>query len=731
MPLAGKKSTEELGSAIDTLFMARTGAEYVLLAALVGVFLWRGFIPGWRSLNSDFPNYYLAARLYRQGYTLDRIYEWIWFQRQKDHEAIEQSLVGYVPNPLFAALVVLPLSWHSPLEAKRCWLAANLLLLLLTIHLLTCMTGLGLRRIGILCFLAVVPLRGNFLMGQHHVLILFLLSLGAYLYLRGAFARSGMVLALAAALKIYPALFVLYFLRKQRWRAVLGLVAGCCCLGMAHVALWGLEPSRALLLEVLPRAIKGEEIDPYSATWNSLPALLRRLFISEPELNPCPVAHLPTLYAVLQPVFSGLILVSFLWLMCSRGNQTNEERFEWGACVASLLLLSPHPASYQFCALVLTAVLLTAYLLGVGERGRAKWLVILYTLVCLPLQHFSPSFPSGWRTLLAFPRLYAMIALYLFLFRIRPGSTTRFAGRLRSNEARAFGVILLVMIAGGVWSNVRHFKGQFENYSRRLVVTPESLLAAEPATADGKVLYTTIAQRRYVIASSDHASPAHFTLADDAFHPTLPLNSSSLWVELASTSSRVVRFPFDGVVRIDSASLQIPNAEQPVVSGDGKVLAFLRETSGRNSLWIKTLHSGSMGPFEGERKLVDATYNVSEASLFPDGRIAFAAQPHSGSRLFVVDPVSRRISPLTNGRIRVRYPAVSPDGQWLAYSQLDRGNWQLYIAKVPITEHQRLTSAECNSTMPAWLPDSKTLVYSTDCGRGLGLTALARIRAMP
>jgi Tol biopolymer transport system component len=42
-----------------------------------------------------------------------------------------------------------------------------------------------------------------------------------------------------------------------------------------------------------------------------------------------------------------------------------------------------------------------------------------------------------------------------------------------------------------------------------------------------------------------------------------------------------------------------------------------------------------------------------------------------------------------------------------------------------------LTRADCNSTSPAWRPDSKRVVYATDCGRGLRVTALAEIRAVP
>ena len=85
-------------------------AESLLLLVLVSAFAWKAFIPAWRSLNSDFPNYYLAARLYRQGYPIERVYDWVWFQRQKDHAGVERPHVSFDPNPPTCVLPVLPFS---------------------------------------------------------------------------------------------------------------------------------------------------------------------------------------------------------------------------------------------------------------------------------------------------------------------------------------------------------------------------------------------------------------------------------------------------------------------------------------------------------------------------------------------------------------------------------------------------------------------------------------------
>jgi hypothetical protein len=68
-------------------------------------------------------------------------------------------------------------------------------------------------------------------------------------------------------------------------------------------------------------------------------------------------------------------------------------------------------------------------------------------------------------------------------------------------------------------------------------------------------------------------------------------------------------------------------------------------------------------------------------------------------RLFVVDQSGKSSS---LGTEEVRYPAVSPDGHWVAYSQLQSGNWHLWLRDLRNGQTNRLTEAGCNNMEPAW-----------------------------
>src|SRR5579884_2097742 len=51
----------------------------------------------WKMLNTDFPNYYLGARLAREGIDTSRMYEWTWIQRQKDYASLDIRVIGLLP----------------------------------------------------------------------------------------------------------------------------------------------------------------------------------------------------------------------------------------------------------------------------------------------------------------------------------------------------------------------------------------------------------------------------------------------------------------------------------------------------------------------------------------------------------------------------------------------------------------------------------------------------------
>ena len=133
-----------------------------------------------------------------------------------------------------------------------------------------------------------------------------------------------MFLAAGAALKLFPALFLILFVWRQDWRSAAGLVLGVAVLATISVALFGAPVHWVFLIEVLPRALHGDMVGPYSLQWNSFSALWHHLFLFEPELNPSPLLNSPVLYALAQATTAVMLLFSFL--LATSGNQCETHR---------------------------------------------------------------------------------------------------------------------------------------------------------------------------------------------------------------------------------------------------------------------------------------------------------------------------------------------------------------------------------------------------------------------
>lgn len=698
----------------------------VLVVFAVG-FVVKGFIPAWTHLNSDFPNYYLVARLYRAGYPLERVYDWIWFQRQKDHLGIDQGLVSFIPSTIPSALAVAPLCSLPPLAAKQCWLVLNVVLLLFTGFLLGRMTKLRSERIALVVLLAWIPLRNNFLFGQMHIVVLFLLTLAAWLFFTRSHFLSGITLAIAATLKIYPALFLIYFAWKRQWRASAGLVVGVVGAVIGSIYLFGKDVCWLYAVRVLPAGLRGESLDPYNPAWNSWTALLRRLFVAEPELNPTPVAHLPWLYALLHPLIHGFILIMFLWAIGSHQRDTERTKLEWAAFVFLLLFLSSQPGSYHFVALILTGALLLEYLLAHEKWRQLALAAAAYSLIGAPAIRIPWVTPTGWQNLFFFPRLGLMTIFGCLLFVLLiPTSRELLQEQFSRKNALLAGCALVGIVILGFLVNERHLRGQFENYRARIATTPGNLLASEPTVAAAGIFFTRMTPTGYTVVRLYSGETQPFaSLHGDLFHAAALDKMNALWTEESSgNGSRILRVGFDPALQRAPAAIDAENAEEPVVSPDGRLLAFLRSGKGRSSLWIREI--GDQPGSGVEREIVGQRYDVHEATFLPDDRVLFSSKQNGRFALYIATRQGA-VAKLKNPSCSARYPAVSPDGNWMAFSCEAGGSAQIHVMQLAGIQEFQLTEGDCNSITPAWTADSKRLVYATDCGRGLGLTALAEL----
>jgi hypothetical protein len=670
----------------------------------------------WRSLITDFPNYYIAAQLAHEGYDTSRMYEWTWIEREKDHRSIDVRVIGLAPITPFSTLVIWPLTGLAPLAAKQVWIVTNLLLLLPLAWFLQSMTGLGYRRIA-LAFALSVPLYRNLEYGQLYVFLLLLIVAACWAYLRGFHSLAGGLIALAAACKIFPILFFVFFLQRRDWRALTcGAITGAATL-VVSTAVFGWNVHRTYLHEILPWALHGGGLQPYQAG-ASISGVLHYLFLSEPQWNPHPWHYSPLCYALLLSTVQVLAMAPAILLIRRKGSTQERMLLEWSALLTVALAVSTIPASYNFVLMVFPICVAAAEL---SRRRWYLWLVILlvaYIGIGFPMP--SPHGMIGPRILLYMPRLPLMFALLLGIY-VLLWRDTSFAPASRDWTRYAWVAAMTGSAVFTLFSTLHREQAVREEYAYRMPLQAQGFANEGPRNVDAKVRYIAFSIDGYRLMMEgqnfESADPPIHSVDDDLSYSS---GFGHTWVERTHGSR-------SEVVDVDDPSRTVvDDAEEPMISSDGRSLAFLRDDHGRGQLMVR---SGFQSNRPMEVALTHPELNVYEASFKSSTDYAFAAADQGRPPQIYLRDATHMNSPLALGE--TRYPALSPDGRWMAYSRLDHGAWNLWIRDQGSGTTRRVADVPCNQIDPAWEDDSKTLLYGTDCGRSLWFTAIARRRVIP
>ena len=97
----------------------------------------------------------------------------------------------------------------------------------------------------------------------------------------------------------------------------------------------------------------------------------------------------------------------------------------------------------------------------------------------------------------------------------------------------------------------------------------------------------------------------------------------------------------------------------------------------------------------------------------PDGRQVAAVSFPSGTAdivMVTVEPGQAHVQPLIQTALDEQWPALSPDGRWLAYGSNVSGRNEVYVQPYPGPGPAEQVSTE-EGTSPAWNPKGRELFY--------------------
>lgn len=394
---------------------------FSILALCWGVIIWKGLIPGWSKVQSDFPNYYTASRLITEGVHADSIYHQPWFQSRIDEYGMDVR-GKFSPFPPPTALVMLPFSGMSPLTAKRAWMIAQFILLLAAVALMQKISRMHFTLPALLLASAGFGMINNLLLGQLYVLLL-VLMLAGYYYYENKKNASGIFLGFGIAIKYFPGIVIPEMLLRRDWKGLWSIIISLTAINLLVLAVWGKAVYEGFFSTVLLQHLDGklEGQSPWAVAFQSWNSLLHNLFIYDPLENPSPLIDHRDLFSVSRLlIYSAILLWSAISIVRAL-RRRNETRYITAIMAATALLLAPASATYHGILMLFPAALIWPSLQD-GDSGtllisRKQYFLLLLLFLygwAGPLLA-RPILPGITGLALQYSRLWLTGILWLFI----------------------------------------------------------------------------------------------------------------------------------------------------------------------------------------------------------------------------------------------------------------------------------------------------------------------------
>lgn len=158
----------------------------------------------------------------------------------------------------------------------------------------------------------------------------------------------------------------------------------------------------------------------------------------------------------------------------------------------------------------------------------------------------------------------------------------------------------------------------------------------------------------------------------------------------------------------------------PVWSPDGKYLYFASDRGGSMNLW-RVLIDEQTGKASGEPEpLTIPSRNIEHFSFSKDGKKMLYVEDRTSETIQRIGFDSKKEqvvgSPeqLINSTQLATQPAISPDGEWIAFSSAGDPIEDIFIVKKDGTGLRNLTDDKAKDRLPRWSPDGKQIVFYSD-----------------
>ncbi|HEY2679209.1 MAG TPA: glycosyltransferase family 87 protein [Steroidobacteraceae bacterium] len=407
---------------MDDAARLNRAAKLLLLVGLVALVLLRGVAPAFRAITDDFPPYFTSATIVvRDGRDTGKLYDGTWFREQTRRYHVGNQVISgeFTPYPPPTALLLVPLTGLEPLTALRVVTVLNVLWVMCSMVLLTRIFAWRLLDSALFVLASGWGLYTGLRFGHPYIVISTFCLLGYQLYLKRRPWLAGLCLGVFVPIKYYPVIVLASFALYRQWRVVLGGGLAIAVVVMISIGVLGWQVHQTFLQDVILNHFTGQLIQGprFLANFQSFDTLFDRLFIFDSVRNPHPVLDAAPMRTIAVLGTKGVLLLAAVAALIKLARGTEAVRAiapTIGLLGVLVLLVAPGTTTYHFVLLWLPIALLTDYFLSKGDRLPAYLILGLYALIgFIPYSHTYPFDGRGVLTVLAFPRLFLVLAMYV------------------------------------------------------------------------------------------------------------------------------------------------------------------------------------------------------------------------------------------------------------------------------------------------------------------------------
>jgi len=288
---------------------------------------------------------------------------------------------GFIYPP-FAALLARPLALLTDKQALSMWLVVSLLTTCVAAYLVarTALPATWPRlELALLGALAFGPAAYNYWHGQINGLIFLLLAVAYWAYVDGRQTTTGVVLGLAAGIKVAPIVLIVLLVRRRWWRGSAAMFATVAATVLVGVLVLGAGPTHTFISTVLPALSR-------TTGWlynQSIAGVIARLA----DHSVLVVQATPLWLTALCWIAGALILGMVVWVTRPGERPTAERGAEFGLGIVAMLLAGSVAWYAHFTALIIPLAAAAGLVASRGRRAERALLtgtalaVVVFALV--------------------------------------------------------------------------------------------------------------------------------------------------------------------------------------------------------------------------------------------------------------------------------------------------------------------------------------------------------------